>query len=246
MENKKFVPYYRVSKDSHEAGHSKSKQLGLDAQKSIVSFYCKDIVKEFTEVKSAKNITDRPVLQEAIKYCIENNAWLVIAKLDRLSRNVDDVRFIVKALNKKIIFCDIPSDGEIDMMMVTMYAAFAERERELISIRTKQALKVKREREGVWHKNSEKWIRRQEDFVASGDFSKSGAEANKAKAEANENTIRASQLIISKRNEGLSYSAIAKLMDANKFLSPGGFGWFSSTVMRIYKRYTVTVNKIAA
>src|SRR5690242_897137 len=92
---RKYIAYYRVSKDSHKSGRSVSNGLGLEAQKQIVEhFYRDNIVKDFTETKSAKNITDRPVLQEAIKYCLDNDCWLVVAKLDRLSRSVDDVRFV--------------------------------------------------------------------------------------------------------------------------------------------------------
>jgi DNA invertase Pin-like site-specific DNA recombinase len=234
---KKIVAYYRVSKDSHEAGNSKSRGLGLDAQKQIVEhYYGKFIEAEFVETHSAKNIYDRPVLNEAMEYCIKHGCYLVTAKLDRLSRNVDDIRNIVKALNKKVIFCDLPSDGELDMFMVTLFAAFAERERELISLRTSQALKIKKEREGNWQGKSEKSITHQTTFVKTGDFSKMGVEANRKKAQDNENNIRASAVILDKRRSGHTYPAIAEILNENKFLSPLGKKFSAMQVKRIYDR----------
>src|SRR5690242_4977342 len=210
---RKYIAYYRVSKDSHKSGRSVSNGLGLEAQKQIVEhFYRDNIVKDFTETKSAKNITDRPVLQEAIKYCLDNDCWLVVAKLDRLSRSVDDVRFVHVKLGKKVSFCDIPSDGEVDLFTITLFAAFAEREREMISLRTKQALAVKKEREGVWQKGNP-------DF-SSGVAGRKGVEAIKKRAEANENSIRALKVIVSSKKEGMNYVEIAKVLNENKFLTP--------------------------
>jgi DNA invertase Pin-like site-specific DNA recombinase len=226
---RKFAAYYRVSKDSHESGKSKSKQLGLDAQTNIVRHFFKDdVIAEFTEVKSAKNITDRPVLQETLDYCLKNNCWLVVAKLDRMSRNVDDVRAIVKQLNRKVVFCDIPSEGEADMMMVTMYAAFAERERELISLRTKQALKVKMERDGKWQKGSSDMD----------NLRKLAVKATTEKAMSNENSIRASELVIDKRIAGWSYIKIAELLNTKKFSTPKDGLFYPQSVKRIFEKYS--------
>lgn len=242
MESKKYVAYYRTSKDSHEAGRSKSKGLGLEAQKQIVEHYYKDlIVKEFTETKSAKNISQRPILQQAIRYCIDNNCWLVVAKLDRLSRDTIDVLSIVKILEKKVSFCDIPSEGGADEFIITIFAAIGQRERELISIRTSQALQVKLKREGSWHRKSHKWNLHQDTFVKSGLFSKSGTTAKKLKAASNENSIRASQIILSNMKAGLSLKQITDILNNNKFLSPNGFSFRPTQVRRIYKRATSTI-----
>ena len=125
----KYVAYYRLSKmDDRSAG------LGLEAQRQIVEHYFRGHdIKSFTEIKSAKNITERPQLQQAIAFCIAHNCNLVVAKLDRLSRDVDDCRHVLHILGSRLRSCDIP--GPLDKFTLTLFAAFAERERELISLR---------------------------------------------------------------------------------------------------------------
>ena len=224
---RKYVAYYRISKDSYESGRSKSKGLGLEAQRQIVEHFYKDaIVKDFTETRSAKNISERPVLQEAIQYCVDNGCWLVVAKLDRLSRNTIDALSIVKRLNKKISFCDIPGEGEVDEFMITIFAAIAQRERELISLRTRQALQIKLKRDGKWQRGSKPFM--------DGSANKMSVAANRVKADSNENTIRAAQLILVKRNAGMIYVEIAKLLNENRFLTPTGMSFYPTQVMRIY------------
>lgn len=234
---KKYVAYYRVSKDSHESGRSKAKGLGLEAQRTIVEHYFgESIVKDFTETKSAKDILHRPILQEAIDYCVRNYCWLVVAKLDRLSRSTIDVLSIVKTLSKRVSFCDIPSEGEADEFMITIFAAIATRERELIGIRTSQALQVKLKREGYWGSNSDKYKKHQDVFVKSGDFSKMGVEANRKKAFLNENTIRATEMIIGKRRDGLTYAQIADFLNSKKFVTSEGDQFSGTQVWRMLKR----------
>ncbi len=240
----KYVAYYRVSKDSHEAGRSKAKGLGLEAQNNICHHYHgEQIVKEFTETKSAKNITDRPVLQEAIRYCLENNCHLLLAKLDRLSRNTMDVLTILKALNKRISFCDIP--GEADEFIITIFAAIATREREIIALRTSQALQVKIKREGKYLEKNPKWLKQQEDWIQSGSLHKLAVSANIKKAADNQNNIRATQLVIAKKAEGLSFGQIAGILNENKFFASEGGEFTRTQVRRIYKR-AIEKNKIAA
>ena len=84
----KFIAYYRVS--TKKQGFS---QLGLKAQKQAVeSFISPDLIdKEFTEIETGTNKKFRPVLNEALELCKKHNATLVIAKLDRLARNVSFV-----------------------------------------------------------------------------------------------------------------------------------------------------------
>ncbi len=205
-----FAAYYRVSVDNYEKGQSKSRGLGIDAQKTIVSTYCRDtVVMEFVETKSAKDVASRPVLQDAIKYCLENDCWLVVAKLDRLSRNVDDCRGIVQKLRKRIVFCDIPSEGEADMFLLTMYAAFAERERELISLRTSQALQIKLKREGPWQKGNL--------LGFSKETRDKGRLQHQLNTANNPNNIRAREIIKAKRTEGLNFAQIAAYLNEKQF-----------------------------
>jgi DNA invertase Pin-like site-specific DNA recombinase len=212
-----YIAYYRTSKDGKgRAG------LGLDAQRAIVTrFYT--IETEFIEVKSAKTITDRPVLQDAMRYCIANNCGLVVARVDRLSRDVDDCRLILKQLTNKLFACDIP--GTIDKFTLTLYAAFAERERELISIRTSQALQAKIKRDGAWQKGN-----------ASESFRKAGNEANKAKAQSNINTVRASETIRQMIANGLNYAQISAKLNENEFKTANNCSFTPVQVKRIAER----------
>lgn len=139
---KKYVAYYRVStKMQGESG------LGIESQKAIVDHFTHDgeVIESFTEVGSGKSRENRPELDKAMRLCIENGYTLIVAKADRLSRNVVDALSIYDRLNENMVCCDCPST---DRFTLTIIFAVAERERELISIRTKAALKAKKARDG--------------------------------------------------------------------------------------------------
>ena len=131
----KFIAYYRVSTDKQ--GKS---QLGLEAQKAAVRVYLTSRgvdapLYEFTEVESGKK-KNRPELTAALWQCKRQKATLVIAKLDRLARNVHFVSGLMES-GVDFIACDNP---HANRLMVHMLAAFAEHERDLISQRTKEGL----------------------------------------------------------------------------------------------------------
>lgn len=129
-----YVAYYRVS--TQKQGRS---GLGLDAQKEIVQQYARprhgQIIAEFTEIESGKK-SDRPELARAIEHANEHGATLLVAKLDRLAR---DVEFIFRLYNNDTDFvaCDLP---DFNTMTLGVFASFAQYERERISKRTKDAL----------------------------------------------------------------------------------------------------------
>ena len=117
----KFIAYYRVSTD-----HQGMNGNGMAAQRKAVEDYlnggCWKLVGEFTEVESGKR-SDRPELEKALKACRKHKAKLVIAKLDRLSRNV---HFISGLMERKVDFvaCDMPS---ANAFMINVYAAVGAR-----------------------------------------------------------------------------------------------------------------------
>ncbi|MGO9048939.1 MAG: recombinase family protein [Xanthobacteraceae bacterium] len=130
-----FIAYYRVSTDRQ--GRS---GLGLEAQREAVQRYLASVggnlIGEFTEVETGKR-NDRPELQKALAACRRRRgARLVIAKLDRLSRNV---AFIATMMDSAVEFvaCDNPNATRLTLHIL---AAVAEHEREMISARTKAAL----------------------------------------------------------------------------------------------------------
>ncbi len=130
---KHFVAYYRVSTDRQGASG-----LGLEAQRSAVLRHIESgqLITEYTEVESGKQHTNRPQLLAALQECRRKKATLVIAKLDRLGRNVAFISALMDSA-ADFVCCDNP---HANRLMLHMLAAFAEHEREQISQRTKAAL----------------------------------------------------------------------------------------------------------
>ncbi len=130
----KAVPYYRVS----TSGQARS-GLGFDAQRAAVAQYCSgrdcNIVGEFTEVESGK-LNTRPELAKALHLAKVTGATLVVAKLDRLSRNVAFLAALQDS-GARFIAADMPEANELT---VHIMAAVAQAERKAISRRTKEAL----------------------------------------------------------------------------------------------------------
>lgn len=130
----KFVAYYRVSRKTQGADG-----LGIDAQKRAVTGYLNGgdwtLVGEFTEVESGGK-GDRPALLEAIKLAQMTKAKLLIAKLDRLSRDVHFLTGLEKA-GVDFVCCDMPQANRVTIHIM---AAIAQDERERISRRTKEGL----------------------------------------------------------------------------------------------------------
>ena len=139
-EMKNAVAYYRVSTERQgESG------LGLEAQEDSVHRFISErqikLVKQFTEIESGKK-NKRPFLQEAIRFCKENKTLLIIAKLDRLGRNV---AFIAALMESEIEFVAVDYP-QADRLILHILAAFAEYERRQISLRTKAALQAAKKR----------------------------------------------------------------------------------------------------
>ena len=133
---KKYIGYYRVSRDSQ-----KIDGYGITSQREIVHRFVASqngiLEKEFSEVESGKySDTDRPQLAAALEFCKRNKSTLVIAKLDRLARNAE---FLLRLQNSGVDFvcCDCPN---ADKFTVGILALVAQRERELISERTRLGL----------------------------------------------------------------------------------------------------------
>lgn len=135
---KQFVLYYRVS--TRRQGDS---GLGLDAQHRDIELYLNtyaevpfEVLGEFQDVKSGKD-DDRPEFWKAVDRAEKTGATLVVAKLDRLSRDVETIAHILKRKKLNFVVASMP---HADKFQLHIYAALAEQEREFISLRTKQAL----------------------------------------------------------------------------------------------------------
>ena len=136
----RFVSYYRVSTDKQ--GKS---GLGLDAQRRAVQQYLNggtwSLIGEFTEIESGKR-NERPELAKALAACKRQKAKLVIAKLDRLSRNL---AFIATLMDSGVEFIAV-DNPHANKLTIHILAAVAQHEREMIAQRTKDALQAAKAR----------------------------------------------------------------------------------------------------
>lgn len=134
MADGKFVSYLRVSTARQGASG-----LGLEAQRAAVASYLNGgewtLVQEVVEIESGKR-NDRPSLAAALKLCRKHRATLVIAKLDRLARNVAFISNLMES-GVEFVAVDMP---QANRFVVHILAAVAEQEAEAISKRTKAAL----------------------------------------------------------------------------------------------------------
>lgn len=148
---KQYATYLRVSTQRQGA-----QGLGISAQRGMCDNFIKqnngEQVREFMDVESGTH-RDRKGLWQAIDYCKNNNCSLVIAKLDRLAR---DVEFTFKVINTgiDIHFTDMPV---VNSMILGVFAAVAQYEREMVSTRTKQALAAKKARGEALGGAASKW-----------------------------------------------------------------------------------------
>lgn len=143
MNTTRFVSYTRVS--TQQQGRS---GLGLEAQRSAVAAYVAgrgEVIGEFVEVETGKGanaLARRPELKAALAMCRAEGAVLVIAKLDRLARNVHFVSGLIES-RVEFVAADMPNANKV---MIQMHAVMSEWERDQISARTKAALAAARAR----------------------------------------------------------------------------------------------------
>ena len=140
-----MIAYYRVSTD----GQGKS-GLGLAAQRDAVTRFAAseglEIAGEFIEVETGKGadaLDKRPQLAAALRKAKQRGAHIAVSKLDRLSR---DVHFISGLMSKRVPFIVAQLGRNVDPFMLHIYAALAEKERAMISERTKDALAKAKQR----------------------------------------------------------------------------------------------------
>lgn len=135
MANGRFVAYHRVSTARQGASG-----LGLEAQQEAVRRYLNggdwQLVSELVEVETGTGKKQRPKMAEALRLCRLHNATLIIAKLDRLARNVHFVSGLMEA-GVDFVALDMP---QANRLTIHIMAAMAEHEAEAISVRTKDAL----------------------------------------------------------------------------------------------------------
>jgi DNA invertase Pin-like site-specific DNA recombinase len=215
-----YISYYRVS--TKKQGDS---NLGLAAQRSIVSSFCKDgqILGEYTDIESGtRKGNNREGLKQAINHAKETESRLVIAKLDRLSRNVS---FITTLMESGIDFvaCDMPTANKFT---IHIFAALAEQEADMISQRTKVAL-GELKKKGIKLGSPKN--------LNSAAISK-GREVRITNALKDGNNVKATALISALREQGQSYSNIASQLNCSGFKTRRGNVFQAIQVHRLYKR----------
>lgn len=218
---KKFVAYFRVSTSKQQ-----SSGLGLESQKTLVSDYVSsqkgELIESFKEVETGTSKKHRTAIYDAIDYAKKHDAKLVIAKLDRLARNVHFVSSLLET-GVEFIACDLP---EANHFTIHLFSALAEQEAKLISIRTKNALNELRK--------SGKTLGNPENLTD--EAKQKGWEAIRQKARDNRNNKRATALILEYRAKGWSYDRIADQLNALNFPTSQGKRFTSTSVWRLYKR----------
>ncbi len=211
----KLVPYYRVS--TRKQGES---GLGLEAQQSCVINYARtgshEIIVSYQEIETGKR-ADRPELAKAIAHAKRAKATLVIAKLDRLARNV---HFLSGLMESRIEFvcCDNPHANRLTLHIL---AAVAEDEARRISERTKAALAAYKARGGTLGKPENLTL----------EAGRKGSEATRAKAR----TAYAALLPESRawRASGLSYRQISAILNGSGHATRTGVAWNHNQVKRV-------------
>jgi DNA invertase Pin-like site-specific DNA recombinase len=214
---KPAIAYTRVS----TVGQGRS-GLGLEAQTAALARFAQaegfDLIETFTEVETGKGsdaLDRRPQLSAALALAKKHKAPIIVAKLDRLSR---DVHFISGLMMHKTPFIVAELGVDTDPFMLHLFAALAEKERRMISVRTKEALAAKKA-QGV---------------KLGGSNAKSLATQAEAKARA-----EALRPILAKLAD-MTAKAIADELNRRGVPTPNGGRWHAGSVIRVQRRLGAT------
>ena len=218
----KYVAYLRVS--TQKQGFS---GLGLESQREIIQNYLYDItpISEFIEVESGRK-NNRPKLKEALDLCRKTGATLIVAKLDRLARNVSFLSNLLEN-DVEIVFCDFP---QANKMVLHILAAISQYEAELIATRTKQALAAKKVR-GFKLGNPEHLLDKHEEAIANSN------KTNREKAKRNPNNKRAVAFLKVLVGQDITLNQMAEILNKEGFVTSQGYQFSPSTVYKLIKRY---------
>ncbi|MBM6575331.1 recombinase family protein [Microvirga sp. SRT01] len=220
----KVVAYYRVSTDAQ--GRS---GLGLEEQPGAVGTLCRSqgwhIAAEFTAVESGKR-DDRPQLEAAKHRAKVTGAVLVVAKLDRLSRNVAFLASLQDS-GTRFLAADMPEANELT---VHIMAAVAQAERKAIGLRTREALAAAKARGAkLGNPNGATSLRR----AAKGN----GAAVAAIQSAAEDRAADIAPILPDIRGSGVvSLPAIAKELNARGIVTPRGGTWHPSSVRNLFAR----------
>jgi len=210
---KTAIAYTRVS--TSKQGKS---GLGLEAQQEALARFAEAegyrLVETFTEIETGKGadaLDKRPRLAAALKLAKQHGAPIIVAKLDRLSR---DVHFISGLMTHRTPFIVAELGADADPFMLHLFAALAEKERAMISRRTKDALQAAKAR-----------------GVKLGGLNAKGIQ-NRDEARQRAELLRP----ILAELPGMTARSIARELNEREVPTPGGGPWYATTVIRVQRR----------
>jgi DNA invertase Pin-like site-specific DNA recombinase len=219
---RELVGYVRVS-----TGRQGRSGLGLDAQRDALTRFAEaeafDLIKVFVEVETGKGsdaLDRRPQLTAALNEARRRRCWVVVSKLDRLSR---DVHFVSGLMAQKVPFLVAELGADVDPFLLHLYAALAQKETALISARTKAALAAAKAR-GV-QLGSPKLSEARE------------AAAVAVKANADRHAANVMPVVREIQRAGAtSLRDIATALNARGITSPRGGPWHATSVRNLLAR----------
>ena len=224
--DERFVAYLRVS--TQKQGYS---GLGLEAQRDIIKNYLREKkpIFEYIEVESGRK-TDkgRPKLKEALFQCRTYGAKLIVAKLDRLARNVSFLSALLDS-DVEIVFCDFP---QANKMVLNILASISQYEAELISTRTRQALAAKKAR-GCKLGNPEHLLDKHQAAIEKSN------QTNRRKAADNPNNKRAVAMLKVLAAQGMTLTEMTDKLNNEGFVTSKGYQFRPSQVYVLLKRYNI-------
>lgn len=231
-----IVAYYRVSTD----GQGKS-GLGLEAQREYVRVAAESndwtIIGEFTDTASgAITPTERTQCKASLAACVEHGATLVVAKLDRLSRDVEDIAGLMKRVPFKV--ATMPT---ADSFQLHIYAALAQQEREFIAQRTTAALASLKSKADAGDKEAQAKVARRDAGRAVAHAKGTGAATAAAQAAADTNAEALRQAIQSGMYEGVTtLLGMANHLNVKGVKTARGNEFAPMTVKRTVERLGIT------
>ena len=221
-----YIGYFRVSTQNQVRLDQTS--LGIEAQKTAVRSFIGDtgvLLREYVEIESGKN-NNRPILEKAIQEAEKTGSTLIIAKIDRLSREVSflfQLKERIQNSGVKIKSLDIP---DMNTLNLGIYGTIAQHERETTSLRTKNALAELKK----------KGVKLGSPVNITKEAREKGQEAIKANALNNDRNRQAQAIINGCKQRGMSFHETADYLNKLNFRTRNNKSFFATSVKRLYDR----------
>ena len=229
--NRSAIAYLRVS--TTQQGRS---GLGLEAQRAAIARFAEaeglELRGEFVEVETGKGadaLDQRPQLRASLAAARRAGLPVIVAKLDRLSR---DVAFVSGLMAQRVPFIVAELGADADPFMLHLYAALAEKERAMISARTKAALAAAKARGVRLGKPPGTSVPTTRASIERG--AQAAAEARRMIADRNAHGV--APRVAEMQAQGLSLAAIAATLNAEGLATPRGGTWTATAVRRVILR----------